>query len=58
MVSPVGLRSCDPRGTGLGKGFGFIEFERAADGRTAIDKMNGADFGGRTLKVNEARLRE
>ncbi len=37
------------------KGFGFVEME---DGHEqAIETMNGAQFGGRTLKVNEAHPR-
>lgn len=38
------------------KGFGFVELpeEKAQE---AIDAMNGKDFGGRTLTVNEARPR-
>ena len=45
------------RETGRFRGFGFVEMEdNAAD--EAIRSLNGADFGGRTLKVNEAKPRE
>lgn len=44
------------RVTGRSRGFGFVEME---DGGTeAIDGMNGSDFQGRTLTVNEARPRK
>ena len=44
------------RETGRFRGFGFIEMDdEEAD--TAISKMDGVDFGGRALRVNEARER-
>lgn len=45
------------RETGRPRGFGFVEMDD--DGaRQAIENLDGKDFGGRTLKVNEARPRE
>jgi RNA recognition motif-containing protein len=44
------------RETGRSRGFAFVEM--ADGGDAAIQAMNGADFGGRTLTVNEARPRE
>ena len=42
------------RETGRSRGFGFVEMdESAAD--EAIEKANGKDMGGRTLRVNEAQ---
>lgn len=41
--------------TGRSKGFGFIEMANDADADKAINEMNGKDFQGRTLTVNEAR---
>ena len=41
--------------TGRSKGFGFIEMSKDADADKAIAEMNGKDFQGRTLTVNEAR---
>ena len=38
------------------KGFGFVEFSDAEQAKAALS-MNGTDFGGRTLTVNEARPR-
>lgn len=44
------------RETGKPRGFGFVEMPpELAD--QAIDKLDGADFGGRNLRVNEARDR-
>jgi RNA recognition motif-containing protein len=44
------------RETGRSRGFGFVEMEDGAE--EAIAKMNGADYQGRALTVNEARPRE
>lgn len=44
------------RDTGRSRGFGFVEMDSGAE--DAITKMNGAEFQGRTLTVNEARPRE
>ncbi|MCL4306426.1 RNA-binding protein [bacterium] len=44
------------RETGRPRGFGFVEMDDAgAD--VAVVAMNGAEFGGRTLRVNEAQPR-
>ncbi|MFP4316448.1 MAG: RNA recognition motif domain-containing protein [Desulfovibrionales bacterium] len=42
--------------TGKPRGFGFVEMD-AQGGSKAIDELDGKDFGGRNLKVNEARPR-
>ncbi|MEX0910492.1 MAG: RNA-binding protein [Candidatus Paceibacterota bacterium] len=44
--------------SGRSKGFGFVEFENDADADKAISEMDGQDFGGRNLTVNEARPME
>jgi RNA recognition motif-containing protein len=44
------------RSTGQSKGFGFVEFHDATIGKAAL-ALDGTDFGGRSLKVNEARPR-
>ena len=44
------------RETGQPRGFGFVEMSDGAD--AAIRALDGREFGGRTLKVNEARPRE
>jgi RNA recognition motif-containing protein len=41
--------------TGQSKGFGFVEMETTESAQKAIDEMNGAELGGRTLIVNLAR---
>ena len=46
------------RDTGRPRGFGFVEFADSASGQKAIDELNGKEFGGRNLNVNEARERE
>lgn len=46
------------RDTGRSRGFGFVLMSNADEADAAIDMMNGADVGGRTLKVSEARERE
>ncbi|HVN95316.1 MAG TPA: hypothetical protein VMT62_02715 [Syntrophorhabdaceae bacterium] len=38
-----------------GKGFGFIEMATQADAEKAKKELDGAQFMGRTLKVDEAR---
>src|SRR5262249_8479718 len=44
------------RETGRSRGFGFVEMSDGAD--EAITAMNGTQFQGRTLTVNEAKPRE
>jgi RNA recognition motif-containing protein len=45
------------RETGRPRGFGFVQMDdKEAD--AAISALDGQDFGGRTLRVNEARERE
>jgi RNA recognition motif-containing protein len=44
------------RETGRSRGFAFVEM--ADGGEAAVQAMNGANFMGRTLTVNEARPRE
>ncbi len=44
------------RDTGRSRGFGFVEMPDDA-ARKAIEALNGADFEGRPLTVNEARPR-
>ncbi|MBN2723242.1 MAG: RNA-binding protein [Deltaproteobacteria bacterium] len=44
------------RDSGRSRGFGFIEMEEA-QALTAIDAVNGYEFMGRNLRVNEANER-
>lgn len=43
------------KNTGKSRGFGFIEMPNDAEGKKAITALNGVDFLGRNLVVNEAR---
>jgi len=45
------------RDTGRPRGFGFVEMSNA-DASRAMQALNGVDFDGRSLKVNEAQDRE
>ena len=47
------VRIITDRDTGRSKGFGFVEMQDGGD--NAIAQMNGQDFNGRALTVNEAR---
>jgi RNA recognition motif-containing protein len=44
------------RDSGRPRGFGFVEMSNA-DAARALQALNGADFGGRSLRVNEAQER-
>jgi cold-inducible RNA-binding protein len=46
------------RDTGRSKGFGFVEMGSDAEALAAVEGMNGAPLGGRSLVVNEARPME
>jgi RNA recognition motif-containing protein len=46
------------RDTGRSKGFGFVEMSDSSAADSAISALNGADHGGRSLTVNEARPME
>ena len=43
------------RQTGRSRGFGFVEMGDRGEAEKAIEALNGKEFGGRTLNVNEAR---
>ena len=47
------VRIITDRETGRSKGFGFVEMEEGAD--HAMAQLNGKDFNGRALTVNEAK---
>jgi len=38
-----------------GKGFGFVEMSEPSEAESAMSDLNGKDFKGRSLKVDEAR---
>ncbi len=43
------------RDSGRSKGFGFVEMGNEDEALEAIDELDGAEIGGRTIKVNKAR---
>lgn len=47
----------EDRMTGRSRGFGFVEMTTPEEAAAAIEQLNGKDFGGRNLTVNEARPR-
>ncbi len=46
------------RETGRSKGFGFVEMEDVKEAQNAIEALNGKDFSGRSIVVNQARPQE
>ncbi|MFO0858519.1 MAG: RNA-binding protein [Phycisphaerales bacterium] len=46
------------RETGRPRGFGFVEMTNDAEANAAMTALNGKNFDGRDLTVNEARPRE
>ncbi len=46
------------RTTGQSKGFGFVEMSSDSEAQAAIDKLNGVQYNGRPLRVNEAKPQE
>jgi len=52
------VRLITDRYSGRSKGFGFVEMPNDDEAESAIQALNGTEFQGRTLTVNEARPRE
>lgn len=46
------------RDSGRSKGFGFVEMSADSEATAAIAALNGREFKGRPLNVNEAKPRE
>ncbi|BDQ36914.1 RNA-binding protein [Pseudodesulfovibrio nedwellii] len=55
QVSSVKL--IEDRETGRPRGFGFVEMDDDSGALEAIEALDGKDFGGRNIKVNEAKPR-
>ena len=51
-------RVIEDRETGRSRGFGFVEMGNDAEGKAAMEALNGKDLQGREITVNEARPRE
>lgn len=45
------------RMTGRSRGFGFVEMSSEDEAQEAMEKLNGTEYEGRNLTVNEARPR-
>jgi RNA recognition motif-containing protein len=62
LFEPFGIvesaRIATDRDTGRSHGFGFVEMPNDAEAHGAIEELHGANIGGQTLTVNEARPRE
>lgn len=46
------------RETGRPRGFGFVDLASTTNEAKAIESLDGAEWMGRTLRVNEAKPRE
>ena len=46
------------RDSGRSRGFGFVEMSTEEEARSAIERLNGRNLGGRILAVVEARERD
>ena len=59
LFSPMGevsqVRIMTDRDTGKSRGFAFVEMAQDEDAAKAIAALNGKEFGGRALTINEAR---
>ncbi len=50
-----GARVIQDRETGRSRGFGFVQMPNAEEAGKAIEGLNGQDFSGRPLRVNESQ---
>lgn len=53
----ISSRIITDKETGRSRGFGFVEVEDG-DAQNMVGAMNGTDFGGRQIVVNEAKPRQ
>lgn len=53
----MSVKLIEDRETGRPRGFGFVEMDDNG-ALEAIKELDGTDFGGRNIKVNEAKPRE
>lgn len=54
----VSAQIISDRETGRSKGFGFVEMSSDEEATAATEALNGSDYNGRPLTVNEARPKE
>ena len=52
------VRIITDRMTGRSRGFGFVEMSTPEEAAAATEQLNGTEYAGRTLTVNEAKPRE
>ena len=58
-LAPVkSARVITDRESGRSKGFGFVEFEDAANNQKAVDQLNGKELDGRAINVSIAKPKE
>jgi len=57
-VSPSAVNLIRDRFTGQSRGFAFVEISNDDEADRAVNSLNGQNFGGRNLVVNEARPQE
>ena len=50
----VSIKIVIDKDTGKPRGFAFVDLETPEQAKSAIDELNGRDFSGRALIVNEA----
>lgn len=53
----VSIKIIQDKFTGRSRGFGFVEMANQEEGESAISALNGKDFKGREIVVNQARPR-
>lgn len=53
----VSVKIIKDKFTGRSRGFGFVEMPNQEEGESAISALNGKDFKGREIVVNQARPR-
>jgi len=62
LISPLGpvneINVIMDKATGQARGFAFVTMNTAAGAQAVIENLNGTDWNGRALTVNEARPRE
>ena len=54
----LSARVITDRETGRSRGFGFVEIEEDEGAQRAMSELDGRDFSGRPLRVNEAQERQ